>query len=100
MIQSFRNVERQVQEPVFGWYTTSAVQLYYSYYMRTSGLNFLLESYTFYDAIHGTLLMHPWQHLDTTSMESPASCAKFILILQPVAFLVHRACIMPLPTLH
>ena len=33
------------------------LQLYYNYYLRTSGLNFLSESYVFYDAIHGK---HPY----------------------------------------
>ena len=28
------------------------LQLYYNYYLRTSGLNFLTESYVFYEAIH------------------------------------------------
>ena len=41
------------------------LQLYYNYYLRTSGMNFLLESYTFYDAIHGSpFASHPSPCLD------------------------------------
>ena len=37
--------------------TAPCLQLYYNYYLRTSGLNFLLESHVFYDAIHGVSLL-------------------------------------------